>query len=263
MDFQFIALNARKSCLLAVHEAKAPHVGSALSCIDLVTFFLSRCINQDFKAGEKNQFVMSKGHAAIAVYSVLYILGEITRSQFQSFCQNGSQFYGHVSHLAHHSVELSTGSLGHGMPYGLGLAHAKQLKKEEGLVFVLMSDGELNEGTTWESALIANKLKLSNLVCIVDRNNLQSLESTEKTLPLEPLEDKWSSFGWEVTEIDGHDFESMAKVDFVSQKPKLVIANTVKGKGIDWMENQVIWHYKSPDSYQLNQAFESLESYYT
>lgn len=262
MDFESIALSARKSCLLAVHEAKAPHVGSALSCIDLITFFLSKCVSLDFREREKDEFVMSKGHAAIALYSVLFSLGQITNNQFRSFCQNGSHFYGHVSHFAHPSIKLSTGSLGHGMPFGLGLAHAKQLRKEEGLVFVLMSDGELNEGTTWESALIANRLQLSNFVCIVDRNRLQSLESTEKTLPLEPLDEKWSSFGWEVIEIDGHDFRSMSKVEFFSQKPKLLIANTVKGKGIDWMENEVIWHYKWPDSNQLSQALEFLERQY-
>jgi transketolase len=183
----------------------------------------------------------------------------MSENDLDKYCENGSQLYGHINHLAHPIIELSTGSLGHGMPFGVGLAHAKKLRQESGLVFVLMSDGELNEGTTWESALLANKLSLNNLVCVIDRNFIQSLESTESTLPLEPLKKKWEAFDWEVAEIDGHNFESMEQVNFSSKKPKVLIANTVKGKGVSWMENEVLWHYKWPSENQLNAALESLD----
>jgi transketolase len=210
-------------------------------------------------ADSGNQFILSKGHAAIALYSVLTSLGKISEKDLESFCEDGSQFYGHINHLAHPLIELSTGSLGHGMPYGVGLAHANLMNKERGLVFVLMSDGELDEGTTWESALIANKLKLQNLICVIDRNYMQSLESTETTLPLEPLKEKWKAFGWDVIEVDGHNFASLEKVNISSDKPKVLIATTVKGKGVTWMENEVSWHYKWPNDEQLNEALEILD----
>jgi transketolase len=218
-----------------------------------------RYIIPESSSNKEYQFVLSKGHAAIALYSVLTSLEIMSENDLDKYCENGSQLYGHINHLAHPIIELSTGSLGHGMPFGVGLAHAKKLRQESGLVFVLMSDGELNEGTTWESALLANKLSLNNLVCVIDRNFIQSLESTESTLPLEPLKKKWEAFDWEVAEIDGHNFESMEQVNFSSKKPKVLIANTVKGKGVSWMENEVLWHYKWPSENQLNAALESLD----
>jgi transketolase len=191
---------------------------------------------------------------------VLASIGLISEEELRTYCADGSQFYGHINHHAHSSIELSTGSLGHGLPFGVGLAHAKKICREDGLVFVLMSDGEMNEGTTWESALLANKLNLGNLVCLIDRNRIQSLQSTETTLPLEPLADKWKAFGWEVWNIDGHDFSSMSMIDFKSDKPMVVIAETVKGKGVPWMENQVLWHYKWPNSEELADGIEHLKS---
>jgi len=195
-------------------------------------------------------------YAEVATDSRKRCLKSVARAKS---CEDGSQFYGHINHLAHPLIELSTGSLGHGMPYGVGLAHANLMNKERGLVFVLMSDGELDEGTTWESALIANKLKLQNLICVIDRNYMQSLESTETTLPLEPLKEKWKAFGWDVIEVDGHNFASLEKVNISSDKPKVLIATTVKGKGVTWMENEVSWHYKWPNDEQLNEALEILD----
>jgi transketolase len=154
MNYAEVATDSRKRCLKSVARAKSPHIGSALSCIDLVTFIIMKYFKSNSLADSGNQFILSKGHAAIALYSVLTSLGKISEKDLESFCEDGSQFYGHINHLAHPLIELSTGSLGHGMPYGVGLAHANLMNKERGLVFVLMSDGELDEGTTWESALI-------------------------------------------------------------------------------------------------------------
>jgi transketolase len=157
-------------------------------------------------------------------------------------------------------VELSTGSLGHGFPYGLGIAISKKVTNNPGNIFVVISDGECDEGTTWESALIANHFNLTNLCVIVDRNRIQSLDYTEHTIALEPFTTKWQSFGWAVLEVDGHNYLDLASA--LSQKtikPKCIIANTIKGKGVSFMENSVQWHYKSPNENEFYQAISEIE----
>ena len=167
---------------------------------------------------------------------------------------------GHPNHLVP-GVELSTGSLGHGLPYATGIALAKKKLGYGGQVFVIMSDGELDEGTTWESALFAQHNNLCNLTVIVDRNFLQSLESTESTLSLEPLDEKFRSFNWEVETIDGHDHIKLINVLSKTQlKPKLIIAETIKGKGVSFMENEVKWHYKSPNQEEFEKALKEIEN---
>lgn len=206
-----------------------------------------------------NKFVFSKGHAAIGLFCTMKVFDFISQEELETFCSDGSNFFGHVSHFSHPLIQLSTGSLGHGLPFAVGLAQAKKIKGEAGRVFVVVSDGEMNEGTTWESALLANKLKLNNLLCIIDRNHLQSLKSTEDTLPLEPLVDKWNSFGWDAINVDGHDFNSLSAIDELSARPRLIIANTSKGKGVSWMQDKILWHYKHPDRVELELALEEIE----
>ena len=254
-----IAQAARIDCLETLTNAKSPHIGSALSSIDLLVHLYEEYFNSSDRNKQDNRLVFSKGHAGVACYSVMRTLGIISSEQLATYCKDGSFFFGHISHLAHPSIELSTGSLGHGLPFGIGLAYAKKLKKESGIVFVILSDGEMDEGTTWESALLASKLGLGNLVCIVDRNRLQSIENTESTLPLDPLDQKWTSFGWYATILDGHDFESLMEIEPAQYQPSIFIAETTKGKGVSWMEDDITWHYKWPDTMQLEKAIEELE----
>ena len=260
MSLHAKARESRKMCLAALAKAKSPHAGSALSVIDILVYLYDRYLKEEVNPNDFHKLVFSKGHAAIAVYSVMTALGMIEKEDLGRFGDDGSHLYGHISHLAHTSIQLSTGSLGHGLPFAIGIAHAKKMKGHQGRVFVVMSDGELDEGTTWESALLASKFKLENLTVIVDRNKLQSLESTEVTLPLEPLQHKWETFGWRAMTVDGHDFESLAQMERVQERPTILIANTVKGKGISWMENDIKWHYKWPSDSELQKALLELES---
>jgi transketolase len=200
---------------------------------------------------------MSKGHAAAALYSILHIAGFISAEDIDHYGQNGALLGGHVT-SGIPGVELSTGSLGHGLPYGVGIALARKIDSKQGRVFVIMSDGECDEGTTWESALLANHHKLDNLVVIVDRNRLQSLTDTELTLKLEPFSAKWEAFGWTVREISGHDLEQLNSACEASSSPICIIANTTKGKGVSFMENSVLWHYRTPNNEELIDALKQI-----
>lgn len=248
---------ARVEILKMTNRARASHVGSALSCVDLISTLyegmegLSRT-----KSGssDRDRFILSKGHAASALYAVLGLKNFFPMDWLLDYCVDGKQLGGHVTAEKVPGVVLTTGSLGHGMPYGLGIALGLKMCSQKGRVFVLMSDGECNEGTTWESAMIASHHQVNNFVVIIDRNNLQSLRSTEETLKLEPLAEKWESFGWEVRNIDGHNHQAILESLRESIKPLCVIADTVKGKGVDFMQNSVPWHYKSPNDVELENA---------
>jgi len=175
--------------------------------------------------------------------------------------QDGSDLSGHVSHKGVPGVELSTGSLGHGLPVAAGMALAAKINKDKHNIYVLMSDGECNEGSNWEAALFASHHKLDNLVAIIDRNKLQSIHSTEDTLMLEPFMDKWQAFGWNIVSVDGHDHQQLLNAcdNTVAGKPLCIVANTTKGKGISFMENQVLWHYRSPQGEEYEAAMKELE----
>jgi transketolase len=184
--------------------------------------------------------------------------GFFPRSWLKEYCQNGAVLGGHVTYGGVPGVELSTGSLGHGLPYGIGIAIARKRSGFQGRIFVVLSDGECDEGTTWESAMIANHHGLDNLIVIVDRNRLQSLTSTEDTLTLEPFGKKWESFGWTVAEVDGHNHVAIQECLAKSTRPLCIIAETIKGKGVDFMENSVLWHYKFPNQFELSEALSQL-----
>jgi transketolase len=250
-----LANEIRVKSLKMTSKAKASHIGSCLSVADIFATIYSGTANispERVDAPERDRVLVSKGHVAAAYYAVLESTGFIDFGALDSYCQDGAMLGGHVSSRVN-GVELSTGSLGHGLPYGVGLALGLRVTYPGTRVFVVMSDGELDEGTTWESALIANHHKLDNLVVVVDRNNLQSLDTTENTLALEPLADKWRAFGWNVIECDGHDVEklrdSMNKIG-----PLIVLATTIKGKGVSFMNNSVAWHYRSPSEEELTDA---------
>ena len=212
---------------------------------------------------DRDRFILSKGHAGAGVYAALAESGFMSVEKLKTHYQDGSDLSGHVSHKGIPGVEFSTGSLGHGLPVASGMALAASINKDKHRIFVLMSDGECDEGSNWEAILFASHHKLNNLVAIIDRNRLQSIRSTEETLTLEPFFDKWKSFGWEVVEVDGHNHEEISNACGRSRtsqnKPLCIIANTTKGKKVSFMENNVLWHYRSPQGDEYKAAIEELE----
>lgn len=257
-----LAQKARESILKMTHVAQVSHVASALSVVDILAAIYAResaPSPSQSDSSEREIVILSKGHAASALYSILSECGFFPANWLETYCGDLEPLGGHVTSKGVPGVELSTGSLGHGLPYGLGIALSRQRSGITAAVIVVLSDGECNEGTTWESALIANRFKLDNLVVIIDRNRIQSLDFTEKTIPLEPLSDKWRAFGWDVSEIDGHSIDQIQSAISTRDTCKVIIANTTKGKGVSFMENTVKWHYKSPDSEELALALEEVK----
>lgn len=259
-----LAKAARIEILKITSYAKASHVGSALSVVDILSVLYSGVANIkpiNASAPDRDVIILSKGHAASALYAVLAIQGFFPKELLDNYCDNGAKLGGHVTSSELAGIELSTGSLGHGMPYGLGIALSRKRSGVGGRVFVVMSDGECDEGTTWESALLGNHHELDNFVVIVDRNRIQSLKDTEKTLKLEPFKEKWESFGWTSIEVDGHDYSALTNAAIARSKgPKVIIANTIKGRGVSFMENSVLWHYRSPNEQELSSAIEEVKS---
>ena len=244
-------------------EGKSSHIGSVLSCADILSVLYARVLNykiDDPKFSKRDRFLMSKGHAGAGLYAALSKVGFITEDVLKTHYKNGSYLSGHVCHKIFPGIEFSTGSLGHALPVSIGVALGLKLKKSSSRVFCLMSDGELDEGSNWEALLSGAHHNLNNLTAIIDRNRLQSIEDTEKTLTLEPLLEKFLSFNWDVESIDGHDHSSIYKSLSIKNinKPKIIIANTKKGKGVSFMENKVIWHYKSPSDEDVKKAKEEL-----
>lgn len=211
----------------------------------------------------RDRFILSKGHAGAAMYAILAELGYFSTEELKRHYQNGSVFSGHVSHKGVPGVELSTGSLGHGLGVGVGMAKALKLAGYPARVFVVLSDGECDEGTVWEAALFAQHHQLDNLIAIVDYNKIQSLAPVAETLQLEPFRKKWEAFNWAVRETDGHDHPALrsALTDLPAQtgRPTVVIAHTVKGKGVSFMENTVLWHYRTARGDEFDRALKELE----
>lgn len=254
----------RRHALRMVHRANASHIGTCLSMADLLAV-LYACILR-YRADEpqwpdRDRFILSKGHGAAILYAVLAECGFFPVAWLDDYARDGSPLLGHVSHHVP-GVELSTGSLGHGLSVGCGMALAGKREGRPYRVFVLLSDGELDEGANWEAILFAPHHRLDNLVAIVDYNKIQSFGSVKEVLDLDPLADKWRAFRWAVREIDGHDYAqieaALAAVPFEPGKPSVVIAHTVKGKGVSFMEGQLAWHYRSPNAEQLAQALREL-----
>lgn len=251
------AARVRRRILTLTSISASSHVGSSLSCVELVLASLQH--RQKVRSsGEQGFVVVSKGHAAAAVYSSLVELGEMGNEMLDNYGANGSSLMTHVS-SAVPGVDFSTGSLGHGLPFSVGLALGIKRKGLAGSVVCIMSDGELDEGTTWESLLIASHLRLDNLKILIDRNGLQSLTGTEETIGLEPLVEKFQAFRAQVTQVDGHSIKELtSNIEADSDTVKVVIARTVKGKGVSFMENSVAWHYRSPSETELKMALAEL-----
>lgn len=249
---------SRLTALKMVRDAKAAHIGSSLSIIDIMTVLVSLSIP---KLESGNVVLVSKGHAAAGVYAVLNTFGIVSDSWIENYCKDGSQLGGHVTSKNVPFLELSTGSLGHALPFGVGRAIAKRNFGQSGRVFVVLSDGECDEGSNWEAILMAAHLKLENLTVIIDRNRLQSLGDTELTVSLEPFLEKWHSFNWIVDEVDGHDLSGLEEVlkKVYKDKPNVVVANTTKGKGVSFMEGNNLWHYRPPTQDEYFEAIRDLK----
>jgi transketolase len=252
----------RAHVLRMTSGGRSSHVGSALSCADVLTVLYDRVLRinpADPDWAERDRFIMSKGHAGAALYAVLAQRGFFPVELLDQHYQNGSFFSGHVSHVGVPGVELSTGSLGHGLPVGAGLAWRARQCGQDWRTFVLLGDGECDEGSVWEAAMFAHHHELSNLVAIVDYNKLQAIGPTEQTLRLEPFAAKWRAFGWDTVEVDGHDHEQLAAVlEARTEMPRCVLAHTIKGKGVSFMENEVAWHYQHPSAAELRSALEEV-----
>lgn len=242
------------------HFGKSAHLGSSLSCLDLLIAAYHSFLRIDPKNPrdpQRDRFILSKGHAVSALYAVLAHQGFFPIGLLKSFNQNGGLPEHPTPHCAP-GVEMATGSLGHGLPVGLGHALAAKIRGDSYRVMVLMSDGECNEGSVWEAAMFAPAKKLNNVIAIVDFNKWQATGRSEEILELSPLRDKWRAFGWETYEINGNDYrEILPLFDQITQpkeKPIAIIAHTVKGKGISFMEDDNNWHYRIPSEEDLRRA---------
>ncbi len=266
MNSQDLAKRIRINCVKMANSGGGSHIGSALSIADILACLYSDILNvypDSPKAKNRDRFILSKGHAGAAVYSALAEVGFFSTEKLKTHYKDGSDLSGHVSHKKIPGVELSTGSLGHGLNVGVGMAKAAKLNNKLHKIVVLLSDGECDEGTVWEAAMFSSHHKLNNLVAVIDYNKIQSLDSTENTLGLEPFKSKWESFGWEVLRIDGHNHSAITKafktLPTSKNKPIVILADTIKGKGVSFMENSVLWHYRSPQGEEFENAMKELE----
>jgi transketolase len=262
-----LARAIRVRALRMVHRAKASHIGSCLSMADLLAVLYGAILRVDpARLGwpDRDRFILSKGHGAAIMYALLAERGFFPREWLDTYGQDGSRLAGHLTHAGIPGVEVSTGSLGHGLSIGCGMALAAQRERRPARVFVLLSDGECDAGATWEAALFAPHHRLDNLVAIVDYNKIQSFGAVKDVLDLEPLADKWRACRWSTSEIDGHDVAqvraALTAVPREPGQPTAVIAHTVKGKGVSFMENELAWHYRSPSAEQLAAALAELEA---
>lgn len=265
-ELEGIARQLRREIITVSHYSRAAHVGSSLSIIDILTvlyFNVMNLIPRKPWHPDRDRFVLSKGHAALALYVVLAYREFFSKKLLATFLKDGSLLVGHPEGKTLPGVEATTGSLGHGLPVAAGMALAGKLRKKPYRVFTLLSDGECDEGEVWEAALFASQHRLDNLVAIVDYNKLQAFGLTKDVLNLEPFKQKWQSFNWTVRELDGHSFGELKKtlrhVPLASGKPTALIAHTKMGKGVSFMEDQLAWHYLDPTEEHLEDALRELK----
>ena len=260
-----LARRIRINALNMTSKGNSSHIGAVFSMADILAVLYENIMIYDSKNPKMNnrdRFILSKGHAGAGIYAVLAEKGFISKNELTTHYQNGSKLSGHISHKGIPGIEVSTGSLGHGLPIATGMALAGKINKQTHKIYTIISDGECDEGSNWESILFAAHHKLNNLSVVIDRNYLQSIKLTEETIELEPLAEKWLAFGWEVIEIDGHDLTQIfnaLKKNINSKLPKCIIAKTVKGKGVSFMEDDNLWHYRSAQGDEFKRALRELE----
>ena len=267
MTTKELSIEIKSEILKMANKAKSSHVGSALSIADILAVLYNEFIRfnkNDPSYINRDRFILSKGHACSALYATLALKGFFKLDDLDNYAKNDSEYMAHVSHKVK-GVEFSTGSLGHGLPFATGIAVALNKKNIDSKVFVLIGDGELSEGSNFESMLFAAHNKLKNLILIIDNNNLQSLTTVDKTLNLYPFKSKFESFDWEFYSCDGNNVLELSKTlnkILTSKKntPKVLIAKTIKGSGVSFMENKVEWHYKSPNDKELKRALKEINN---
>lgn len=260
---QEFSVKIRKRILDLTHAHQTAHLGSSLSIVEILSTLFNFQL-RDFEPSTygkaSDQFILSKGHAAVALYACLLEKGFISEKDFNSYCEPGSYFEEHPNFNIP-TVLCATGSLGHGLPFACGLALSYQYSQQNNKIFVLMSDGECNEGTVWESAQFAYAKKLNNVIAMVDHNKLQATGSVEETLGNLKLARMFESFGWDTYEIDGHNLNEINHAIEKARKnsnPSAIICNTVKGKGVSFMESDNNWHYRAPNDTELKLAYNEL-----
>lgn len=264
---QDISKHLRRLVVEAIEGGGRGHLGSSMSMIEIIHTLYDSYLNvtlDNVRSPERDRFILSKGHGCLALYAVLAHRGFIPREELKSFCKHDSRLGGHPERNKIPGVEASTGALGHGLPIGVGMALAARIQKRASKIVVLTGDGEINEGSVWEAALSASKHKLSNLTVMVDYNKLQSYGTTKEVLDLEPLVDKWTSFGFHTVEVDGHDMKALTetyrKLPFNQNKPTAIICHTIKGKGFPFAEGNPHWHHKAKlTAQELSDMYACLE----
>ncbi len=266
-DLAELARRIRVHVLRMTNRGGSSHVGAAFSMADIVAVLYGSVLRvnpANPKDPARDRFILSKGHAGSAVYAALAERGFFPIERLLDHCQDGADLSGHISHKNIPGVELSTGSLGHGLSVATGMAYAGKRANATHRVFALLSDGECDEGSNWEPILFAPHHRLDNLVAIIDYNKIQSLAPVAETLTLEPFADKWRAFGWAVREVDGHNHaalrDALSTAPWTPGKPSCVIAHTTKGKGVSYMENTVAWHYRTAKGADFDKALEELQA---
>ena len=257
----------RAATVQMAHDGKTPHVGSALSCADLLVALYFHALRVDPAAPDadgRDRFVMSKGHGCMSYYATLAERGYFPHALLATYAQDGSALAEHPGLTGVPGIDVATGSLGHGLAVAAGAALARVLDGRAGRTFVLLSDGECNEGSVWEAAMFAAGRRLDQLVAIIDYNKWQAMGRSDEVTGLAPLAAKWQAFGWETREIDGHDLPAVvAALDalpFVQGRPSAIVAHTVKGKGVSFMEDDLEWHYRPPNDDDLTRALAEIGS---
>jgi transketolase len=260
-----LAKRIRTHALRMTSLGGGAHIGAIFSCADILAVLYGGVLNVDPAEPEspnRDRFVLSKGHAGGGLYAALAERGFFPVEKLLTHYQDGSDLSGHVSHKLP-GVDVSTGALGHGLSIAAGMAYAGKLKSAFHRVYCLLSDGECDEGSTWEAGLFAAHHELTNLVAIIDYNRIQGIAPISEVIELEPFANKWTAFGWAVCEVDGHDHEALQRalesVPFAAGKPSCLIAHTTKGKGVSFMENSVLWHYRIPRGAEYDAALAELE----
>jgi transketolase len=263
-NYHALSRKARESVLNLIYRTKSPHIGSSFSVIEILVSLYFHQLNispEDPFNPTRDRFILSKGHACPALYAVLAERGFINKDELEGFAINNGLLEQHPTIDLDKGIEASTGSLGHGLSIGIGMALAGKIDKNKYNVYVLTSDGELNEGSVWEAIMFAGHHKLTNIIVLIDYNKMQALGCTRDIIDLEPLGKKWESFAWDVQEVDGHDFKEIfnAMNSLSPKKPNVIILHTVKGKGVSFMENQLLWHYRTPNEEEFKLALEELK----
>ena len=267
-DPKVLAWLIRRHGLEMTHLSRGSHIGAIFSLAEIMATLYAKVLHvnpAEPKMASRDRLILSKGHAGAAVYAALAETGFFPVEELSTHYANGSRLSGHVSHKGVPGVEFSTGSLGHGLPVAAGMALAAKKDGAAHTVYAVLGDGECDEGSVWEAALQAHQYKLDNLVAVIDHNRMQSLDFCENTLGLAPFAEKWRAFGWHAIEVDGHDTAALeaafaeAKAQRGTGVPTVIIAVTTKGKGVSFMENNILWHYRTPQGEEYDAALKELE----